>query len=166
VSATDCLPETSCIDGVCLKTSLEGEACGDGAPCAAPSFIEAVPDGRLLCVEGTCKVVGRLGEPCYSDATAVDICGYLTACSSVGTCVPVERATGGEPCGVFADVLVSCAVGSCRAEVDGGETVCVPKPGPGEECSPALQNCEWSLTCTSGGRPGTAAAMPVTPCEG
>jgi hypothetical protein len=165
VSAADCRPEATCIDGVCLKKSLEGEPCGDDAPCAEPVFGDTVPDGRMLCVEGTCQVVGRLAEPCYSDAVAKDICGYLTACSTEGTCVPVERAKSGEPCGTFADVLLTCEIGSCVAPAAGGQSVCVPKPGPGEECSRDLQNCEWSLTCTSGGRCAWPAPMTVMPCE-
>jgi hypothetical protein len=148
-----------------LKNSLEGEPCDDDAPCAQPSYTDGLPDGRLLCVGGTCTMVGKLGEPCYTGGAAVDVCGYLSACGAQGTCVPVELVGSGEPCGTFADAVRSCEIGSCMAPVDGGETVCVPRPGPGEECNRDLQNCEWTLTCTTGGRCAWPAAMAVTPCE-
>jgi hypothetical protein len=165
VSAADCRQDSTCIDGVCLRNSLEGETCDDEAPCAQPSYTDSLPDGRLLCVEGTCTMIGKLGEPCYTDAAAVELCGYLSACGTAGTCVPVEMAKSGEPCGTFSDVLRSCEVGSCMAPADGGETVCVPHPGPGEECRSDLQNCEWTLTCTTGGRCAWPSPMAVTPCE-
>jgi hypothetical protein len=165
LSAADCTAESTCIDGVCLKNALEGEPCDDGAPCAQPSFSDGYPDGRMFCVEGTCTTIGKVGEACYNDGEAVNLCGYLAACGTEGTCVPVEIAKSGEPCGTFADVLLYCEIGTCTAAVEGGETVCVPGPGPGEVCNFGLQNCEWSLICTSGGRCAWPAAMTVTPCK-
>jgi hypothetical protein len=164
ISAADCRTGSSCIDGVCLANSLEGEACDEDAPCATPAYTDANVDGRLLCVEGTCKLVGRLGDACFNGGGAVDICGYFSACSSEKVCVPVEVVGAGEPCGRFADALRSCELGDCVAPVEGEATVCVPRPGPGEECNTGLQNCEWSLMCTSGGRCAWPPPMTVTPC--
>ncbi len=142
-----CAPGARCVEGVCVPTVHEGEACGaqavcilsfhceagrcvpdpvDGEPCS-----DAVPCARGICVGGRCRLRSP-GEPCGfgSQAPLGECPAGIDGCDSVTrTCATPLRA--GEPCD---GEPLACMPGlTCRGtcEVDGCwcRGVCTPLPG-------------------------------------
>jgi hypothetical protein len=139
----DCKPGLDCVDETCVVEREEGETCDDVRHCSSARREE----GYLYCVEGTCQVVGRPGEPCIG---INKVCGTGSACTTEDICVSYLTAEDGEVCGTSSDEVVLCPDGWCVAEED-DPTVshCVDWAGPGERCDkvPGFSRCATGLIC-------------------
>jgi hypothetical protein len=137
-SLANCKAGLECVEGECAPMREAGEACDAVHHCS----IEALAEGRLACVEGVCKGVGFIGDPCFEGG-----CGTGAACTEE-TCVPYSESAPGAPCGTFADEVIGCQGGICRAD-DTSNLRCVAWAGPGESCHKieGFSRCADGLAC-------------------
>ncbi|HEY5242730.1 MAG TPA: hypothetical protein VIJ22_14720 [Polyangiaceae bacterium] len=171
-----CAALTSCGTGlacdstssVCLPTAAHLASCAPSQKCAAGN--ECVGSSSTTGASGTCQTaVESAGSPCRSTAPC-DFYAGLT-CGSAGSCVPVEFATGGQPCGYVGSVGqdVTCS-GEQRCIVgDGGpQGTCTTASGIGGACDLSVgPACIASTRCvaTNGGTSGTCANPDANACH-
>ena len=125
----DCVPGLECIDTVCGRRPVEGEACGD-AGCASEHFCGD---------DGLCRRYRGEGGACPEGSRACD--GQLYCDERTQTCEPYLGR--GESCGH--------APGACDSDLTCAEDqTCQPYPGTGESCRPSGV-CAGDLFCDGEG---------------
>lgn len=142
--STHCERGLSCVGGVCMRRSLEGEAClgADDKICATGlECVEGTPD-----TEGTCQpapsTLAGLGEPCEFPSR---MCEAGLSCAYAGgnfECrAQVER--DGACSVAFPD---QCPSGQACATGDGPTGTCTDLAAAGEPCASA-RDCLGALVC-------------------
>lgn len=143
-NSAECERDLVLIDGKCATPRRAGESCHLlDAPCGA----------GLVCLEGTCKAYGGLGEACSDSAP----CQFFLRCAE-GTC----SAPGGvgEACSALSSY-------DCKLDLycNSADAVCKEPQGEGESCE-GSSGCERTLTCSYASKKCVQPAGVGESCEG
>lgn len=126
----------------CRKGQGTGSPCSASEPCAI----------ALNCIDGSCKLPGRLGDVCERD----DSCGSSFVCDgATKRCVDGRNIANGDDCDPFGQAR--CVEGAtCQ---DG---ICVSVLAPGAPCSPNGTPCREYHYC---GANGTCEPINPASCQ-
>jgi hypothetical protein len=145
---TECEDGLGCIDDVCSKVGVDGDACGvDLPPCGIAFMCHAEAGGRV-CRDIDSVYTGELGDSCASNA---ELCKPNLVCASVtnktGKCE--ERSSSLGSCKL--SLPSQCPMGEyCDAEDPGMAGLCSAYPADGEGCSTRDQACVSGASCIAG----------------